>query len=619
MTHLRIAFSILGTFASALYAQNFTWMKGFAIADQKGVYGTLGLSSSLNNPGGRQGAITWQDATGNFWLFGGFGYDNVGNAGFLNDLWKYSVASNQWTWISGDDIFIQLGKYGTLGTPSTTNCPGARAYGYGWMDNAGNLWLFGGNGYESNPTFGHLNDLWKFNVTTKEWTWIGGSDHTYQTATYGTMGTGSSSSVPGARASGQAWKDIAGNMWLFGGTGVTTNSLTLGKLNDLWKYDQVNNEWTWMNGTNLPDQTGTYGTLGTAGALNTPGGRESSRGWVDGNGNFWLFGGTGYDAASTNTGKLNDLWKYNASANQWTWVNGSNTIDQAGVYGVQTVPATTNFPGSREASAAWIDGVGNCWLFGGLGYATTTLNMGNLNDLWKYNTSLNQWTWIKGSNIINQQGSLGTMGLPSGNNIPGGRLLMASWTDLTTNRLWLFGGMGQAGTGNSGRLGDLWQYTNCYINPIVMNITSSDSLLCKGENAVLSATGSNNFTWSTGTFSSSIVVAPVINTTYTVYTADNSGCTYMATYMQVVDPCLAVPGKYHQFNTSIYPNPNNGSFILKLENSNATMFVFDVLGKQVKTVQLQSGINEINTQLAAGLYYFKIPDGNLSGKFIVSH
>jgi N-acetylneuraminic acid mutarotase len=616
--NIRFAAFLLVVVYSSITAQNFTWMKGFSVADQKGVYGTIGLSSPLNNPGGRQGAVTWQDGSGNFWLFGGFGYDNIGNAGQLNDLWKYNVTANQWTWVSGSDVFIQLGIYGTLGTPSSTNCPGARANAVGWTDGSGNLWLFGGRGYEANPTFGHLNDLWKFNVTTKEWTWMGGSDHIYQTATYGTIGTGSSSNIPGARAFGQAWKDIAGNMWLFGGTGITTNSLTLGKLNDLWKYDPVNNEWTWVNGSNLLDQPGTYGTLGTAGALNTPGGRESSRGWVDANGNFWLFGGTGYDVASTSTGKLNDLWKYNASANQWTWLNGSNVIDQAGVYGTQTVPTATNFPGSREASATWIDGVGNCWLFGGLGFATSTVNTGSLNDLWKYNTAQNQWTWIKGSNVLSQQGALGTMGLPSANNIPGGRELMASWIDPATNRLWLFGGMGQPGTGSAGQLGDLWQYTNCYINPIVINITSSDSLICKGENAVLSAIGSNNFTWSTGTFSSSILVAPAANTTYTVYTADNAGCTYMATYTQIVDPCLAVSGKNEAFNLSIYPNPNNGSFILKLENAEATMLVFDALGRPVQTVRLHNGTNEVNTSLATGLYYFKIKDGNLAGKFIVS-
>jgi hypothetical protein len=152
----------------------------------------------------------------------------------------------------------------------------------------------------------------------------------------------------------------------------------------------------------------------------------------------------------------------------------------------------------------------------------------------------------------------------------------------------------------------------------VINITSSDSLICKGENAVLSAIGSNNFTWSTGTFSSSILVAPAANTTYTVYTADNAGCTYMATYTQIVDPCLAVSGKNEAFNLSIYPNPNNGSFILKLENAEATMLVFDALGRPVQTVRLHNGTNEVNTSLATGLYYFKIKDGNLAGKFIVS-
>lgn len=32
----------------------------------------------------------------------------------------------------------------------------------GWADAGGNLWLFGGKGYDSAGTLGDLNDLWKY-------------------------------------------------------------------------------------------------------------------------------------------------------------------------------------------------------------------------------------------------------------------------------------------------------------------------------------------------------------------------------------------------------------------------------------------------------------------------
>ena len=49
---------------------------------EAGIYGTLGVASSSNFPGGRVGAISWADSSGNLWLFGGNGYDSAGTAPF---------------------------------------------------------------------------------------------------------------------------------------------------------------------------------------------------------------------------------------------------------------------------------------------------------------------------------------------------------------------------------------------------------------------------------------------------------------------------------------------------------------------------------------------------------
>ena len=67
------------------------------------------------------------------------------------------------------------------------------------------------------------------------------------------------------------WTDAAGNVWLFGGLGYDSAG-TLGYLNDLWKYSA--GQWTWMGGSNVGNQEGTYGTQGTAAAGNVPGARE---------------------------------------------------------------------------------------------------------------------------------------------------------------------------------------------------------------------------------------------------------------------------------------------------------------------------------------------------------
>jgi hypothetical protein len=84
-------------------------------------------------------------------------------------------------------------------------------------------------------------------------------------------------------------------------------------------------EWTWMSGSDLPNQSGVYTSPAT------PGARYSPATWTDLNGNFWLFGGEGYDSAG-NVGSLNDLWEFTPSNSQWTWQGGKSTMQPDGKY-----------------------------------------------------------------------------------------------------------------------------------------------------------------------------------------------------------------------------------------------------------------------------------------------
>ena len=164
-----------------------------------GVYGTQGTASAGNVPGARYAASSWIDSSGNLWLFGGYGYDSTGAVGKLNDLWRYSsehrlVDLGQWR---------QRGQcpgvYGTQGTAAAGNVPGARYSASSWIDSSGNLWLFGGYGYDSTGAVGKLNDLWRYSPSTGLWTWVSGGNVGNAAGVYGTQGTASASNVPGAR------------------------------------------------------------------------------------------------------------------------------------------------------------------------------------------------------------------------------------------------------------------------------------------------------------------------------------------------------------------------------------------------------------------------------------
>jgi len=350
-------------------------------------------------PPGRWGAITWTDpGTGNLWLFGG----QDGSLAFLNDLWEYNIATNTWAYHAGGGN--QPGVYGTQGTASASNLPGGRWGASARRDPvSGTVWLFGGFGCDSTgPGCSNLllNDLWKY--SGGQWTWVSGANTGNQAGTYGTQGTAAAGNVPPGRQASVAWVDNIGNFWMFGGFTSGTNGF-----NDLWKFDPVATQWTWVSGSKGATSTpGNYGTQGIAASTNVPGARWISAAWSDIHGNLWLFGGQGFDA--TGNGSLGDLWEFtldtttdpgNPAAialNQWTWIKGPNAVSQPGIYGLPPDPTVwphvTNNPGTRWGPAYWTTtpaqtGDQQFWMLGGEGFdATGSAGKGFrlLNDLWRY-------------------------------------------------------------------------------------------------------------------------------------------------------------------------------------------------------------------------------------------
>jgi len=487
---------------------DWTWIGGSSTLGsylgQAGIYGTLGTAAAANVPGGREQALSWTDASGKQWLFGGYGADSTGTGfgGQLNDLWKFDEtlgANGEWTWMGGSTITPPSTSFGAAGTPGTygtqgvaaaSNDPGGREQIASWLDSTGALWLFGGEGIDINGVTGQLSDLWKFDPTLGtygEWTWMGGSSSVGtpfggQIGVYGVQGTPDPANIPGGRYGAYTWKDAAGNFWLFGGDGVDAVNSNYGTayLNDLWRYTPgasgTPGQWTWMGGGNISGgyngTPGVYGGMGTAAPANLPGGREAGASWTDASGNFWLFGGIGADS-NGNFAYLNDLWKYTPSATgdtgQWTWMGGGTTAPPTssglpGVYGSLGVPAAANIPGGRFSASAWIDASGNFWLFGGQGYDSTGAQ-GYLNDLWEYTPSktgdTGQWTWVGGNTTVGrgggQIGEYGTLGAASPNNNPGARYGASSWID-SNGGLLLFGGQGYDSVAAQGNLNDLWKF-----------------------------------------------------------------------------------------------------------------------------------------------------------------
>lgn len=375
-------------------------------------------------PSARWGASSWTDAaTGDLYLFGG----QQADTGLLNDIWKCTpppfgvyaaplgfsttvdpegagTTSCPWTFVSGPGVNV-TGNYGSQGVAG--GVPGGRWAAATTTDASGNVFIFGGQGVDSAGTIGLLNDLWEF--SGGQWTWIGpsASKVANQNGVYpAAVGSGSGTTAPGGRQHATLWVDTSGNIWLFGGFGLDSIGTGNGGpppsgaiLNDLWEYNKSSQQWIWVSGNNLANQTGVYGSqatsnLSTGAATSVPGSRWGAAGWVDSNNNLWFFGGWGYGTTTTDpTGFLDDTWEYQHSSGQWIWWKGISNVNQNTVFATIPIPFadgtpfTNNVVGGRRGVAIWPtpDPQGFIWMFGGEGYDASQGNPpGYLNDLWQY-------------------------------------------------------------------------------------------------------------------------------------------------------------------------------------------------------------------------------------------
>ncbi|HOZ52982.1 MAG TPA: hypothetical protein PLU17_14045, partial [Chitinophagaceae bacterium] len=145
-----------------------TWMKGDSTSSfGTAVYGTQGIASPLNNPGSTyiEGMLIC-DTFNNLWLL--TGTDNI--------LWKYEMATNNWTWMKGTPGNLAA-VYGTMGVPNINNTPTTILENKtAWIDQNNDLWFMD-----------NRNLIWRYTQNNNMWTWMKG-DTNIITGVYGTKG-----------------------------------------------------------------------------------------------------------------------------------------------------------------------------------------------------------------------------------------------------------------------------------------------------------------------------------------------------------------------------------------------------------------------------------------------
>jgi hypothetical protein len=153
----------------------------------------------------------------------------------------------------------------------------------------------------------------------------------------------------------------------------------------------------------------------------------------------------------------------------------------------------------------------------------------------------------------------------------------------------------------------------------ILSASSSSSLICAGQTATLSTSGtSTSYTWSTGATTSSISVSPTVTTTYTVTAAitdtfSSTSCYTTTTITQSVSPCTGIENNEGvTYYSSVFPNPSNGNITVTLEKitDNTFIEIYNAIGELVYQRKVDAKENLINENFPSGIYLLKVMDGN---------
>lgn len=173
------------------------------------------------------------------------------------------------------------------------------------------------------------------------------------------------------------------------------------------------------------------------------------------------------------------------------------------------------------------------------------------------------------------------------------------------------------------------------------SVSKQDTTIIKGNSVILGAdltvtggSGNYQFSWSPGTFLNDPsmarpVASPVDTIVYTVTVTDKSGCSFSLNYTvnvrewPVGNVLTALP---QHLKATLFPNPNNGTFRVKLSGSPSEIIeltVFDNSGRMIKRQIVRNFTGDhtetVQLPLVSGTYLMKIRTEreSLSRQFII--
>ncbi|MFO0356971.1 MAG: GEVED domain-containing protein [Sphingobacteriaceae bacterium] len=153
--------------------------------------------------------------------------------------------------------------------------------------------------------------------------------------------------------------------------------------------------------------------------------------------------------------------------------------------------------------------------------------------------------------------------------------------------------------------------THVYIALSNLSITSTNSVICSGASVTLTASGSNNYTWSPGNLTNTVAVfSPTTTTAYTLASTSTNSCIGTKIYTVTVNICNSLFETSEEIQSvNVYPNPSKDLITVQIGEA-VDLKMLNHVGKLILQKELtKTEVIDIS-ELPAGIYYLLIKGNN---------
>ena len=151
---------------------------------------------------------------------------------------------------------------------------------------------------------------------------------------------------------------------------------------------------------------------------------------------------------------------------------------------------------------------------------------------------------------------------------------------------------------------------------VAMSISPPTDSICAGTAITLTGYGASTYSFSGGV-SNGVAFTPAISATYVLTGTDSVGCSSNDSIHITVNNCLGINEPTPGLSTAIYPNPNNGNFLLVLNNSTGNVYIAisDLQGRLIYSYTESNTATSYSKQIelgsvATGIYVAQVKAGN---------